>query len=110
MNTSTEFNRTCVPQEIHKVALLIPLPAIGALTNIMVGCAATFYRKSLLRQNYVYFCVISTLLSNLVFLALNLWDASATLEAIINFKLTNNGGMGQVSRLLFAVFLLKKEF
>ena len=90
------INRTCDPQALHKVALLLPLPIIGVLTNVIVGCAATFYRKALLRQNYVYLCVISTLLSNVVFLAVNLWDSSDTVEAVVTLELTNENGMKKV--------------
>lgn len=54
--------------------LLMPLPILGGLVNLIVWLAATIYRRKFLRQNYVYTCVTSTLLSNVVFLAFHLWD------------------------------------
>ena len=90
-------NALCEPHPVLEVALLFPLPIIGTLVNVTVGCAATCYRKSLLRQNYVYLCVISTLLSNVVFLALNLWDSSGTMNAILTLKLDNPGKTEMVS-------------
>ena len=56
---------------------LIPLPLLSGLINILVWLAATFYRKKLLRQSYVYSCVTSTLLSNALFLSFHLWDEIA---------------------------------
>ena len=53
---------------------LMPLPLFAGLINVVVWLAATINRKKLLRQNYVYTCVTSTLLSNVAFLSFHLWD------------------------------------
>ena len=57
--------------------LLVPIPLVAGIINLTVGLAATLYRKKLLRQSYVYICVTSTLLSNILFICLHLWEEIA---------------------------------
>nr|XP_002124549.1 uncharacterized protein LOC100175595 [Ciona intestinalis] len=73
--------------------VLITVMFISGLINLIVWLAATIYRRKLLRQNYVYLCVTSLLLSNLVFLTLNLWDefSSYLLKPEVSLNPPNQG-------------------
>lgn len=66
---------TCLPTgNKWNYVFLMPLPIFSGLVNIFVWLAATLYRKKLLRHSYVYSSVASTLISNVFFLSLHLWD------------------------------------
>lgn len=78
-SVTDETPPTCVASNVKWVYLvIIPLPFIAGLLNILVWVAATFNRKKLLRHSYIYLCVSSTLLSNILFLTLHLWEEIAT--------------------------------
>ncbi|CAK8672259.1 uncharacterized protein LOC143464909 [Clavelina lepadiformis] len=76
------FNNTtssqCVALQRWIYIPLMPLPIISGCINIVIWLAATIYRKKLIRQNYVYLCVTSTLLSNVLFLSFQLWELFAS--------------------------------
>lgn len=67
------FNQTCVQENDWQNLLLLPLVFLCALLNLVVLAATIINRKRLRRQNYMFVCVDSTLLSNVVFLAIEIW-------------------------------------
>ena len=84
----TNSTAQCKPGPIYDVALLFPIPILAVIVNITIALAATLHRKTILRQNYVYFCVLSTLSSNAIASILNLWDDAATVYAIQSNQLS----------------------
>ena len=73
--TNENITNTCEAADSRWIFVyLLPFPILSALINVLVWMAATFYRKKLMRQSYVYSCVTSTLLSNTLFLCFHLWD------------------------------------
>lgn len=80
----------CKPGSKIGLAFLFPVPILGLLANIFTLVGATLYRKTILRQNYVYHCVASTLIGNVLRLCLSLWDNSVSIISIQANTLTVN--------------------
>jgi len=51
----------------------LPLPIVAFALNFFLFITTTINRKKLERQNYVYLCVISMLLGNVLFILLHVW-------------------------------------
>lgn len=77
----------CLPQALVGLFLLYPIAGLGFVINIVISVAASLYRKGMLRQNHVYYCVQSTLLSNVITLFVNMFRTSFTVVAIQNNQL-----------------------
>lgn len=77
----------CQPQGLVGLSLLFPIAGLGFVINTVVSVAASLYRKGMLRQNHVYYCVQSTLLGNVITLFINVFRTSSVVIAIQNNQL-----------------------
>lgn len=60
----------------------LPFVLITLLINFILLLAAIFDKKLLKRHNYLFACVNSTLMCNIVFLSLSVWDITAQYGAM----------------------------
>ena len=74
MNTTISEQKCPPTGDKWNYVFLMPLPVLSGLINLFVFVAATLHRKKLLQHSYVYTSVASTLISNILFLSLHLWD------------------------------------
>jgi len=105
-NTSSDVCLPLPPPYKWSYVFLIPLPLLSGLVNVIVWLAATFYRKNLMRQSYVYSCVTSTLFSNALFLSFHLWEEIAGFQMpdMVAMMVNNSATIGvssEVRRFIF---------
>ncbi|CAK8671983.1 unnamed protein product [Clavelina lepadiformis] len=63
----------CHNEDHWEKLLILPIPIISLLMNLVLFMAGHIYRRKLRRHNYLYGCVSSTLLSNILYLVFHIW-------------------------------------
>ena len=83
VNTSYELENV---QKNWERLCFLPLPIVAFCLNFFLFITTTMNRKKLERQNYVYLCVISILLSNVLYILLHVWYTFDSFFGLIDKK------------------------
>lgn len=77
-------------------AYTIPPVALAAIANILLFYSTHTGRKKLQRHSYFYFCVVNTLISNMLLLTMIMWNLSVYhygfLDSVNDMKLNPSIG------------------